>query len=147
MLLCSRLFEDERVMESPEKVFFAQLLPRRNGKTTPGLVQSILGPHADGFFQYSPGAKRIDVISRFMFPATFAGLNVIYWSYYLTKARTPLEWSLQFCLFEQNQFNLGEIFNKFSKDKIFANLQVWTLISPQTIYFFVIITSKQIQAQ
>lgn len=29
-------------------------------------------------------AKRIDVISRVMFPLSFAGFNVMYWSYYLT---------------------------------------------------------------
>ena len=28
----------------------------------------------------------IDVISRVMFPGTFACLNIAYWSYYLTKA-------------------------------------------------------------
>ena len=31
-------------------------------------------------------AKRIDVISRFIFPLSFAGFNVMYWSYYLTKS-------------------------------------------------------------
>ena len=38
--------------------------------------------------KYQPGAKKIDVLSRIMFPATFLGLNVVYWSYYLT--RTPV---------------------------------------------------------
>ena len=42
-------------------------------------------------WEYSPGAKKIDVISRIVFPATFAGLNVIYWSYYLAKADIMLE--------------------------------------------------------
>ncbi len=31
-------------------------------------------------------AKRIDVISRVMFPLSFAGFNVMYWAYYLTKS-------------------------------------------------------------
>lgn len=35
--------------------------------------------------KYQPGAKKIDVLSRIMFPATFLGLNVMYWSYYLTR--------------------------------------------------------------
>ena len=77
-----RLFDDEPLPDSPRKVLFAQLLPKRATKAKNGQVQSILAPN----FHYSPGAKRIDVISRIMFPATFASLNVIYWSYYLTKA-------------------------------------------------------------
>ena len=84
-----RLFDDEKIPDSPRKVLFAQLLPKRAAKARPGLVQSILAPNYS--LQYSPGAKRIDVISRIMFPATFAGLNVIYWSYYLTKAASPLD--------------------------------------------------------
>ena len=79
-----RLFDDEKIPESPRKVFLAQLLPRRTNKSKSCTVQSILAPRLS--FHYSPGAKRIDVISRIMFPATFASLNVIYWSYYLTKA-------------------------------------------------------------
>jgi len=30
-------------------------------------------------------AKKIDVISRVLFPSTFALFNIIYWSYYLTQ--------------------------------------------------------------
>ena len=65
-------------------MLFAQLLPKRATKAQNGHVQLILAPKLN--LHYSPGAKRIDVISRIMFPAIFASLNVIYWSYYLTKA-------------------------------------------------------------
>ena len=54
--------------------------------TKTGLVQSVPVPNPMSTWEYSPGAKKIDVISRVVFPATFAGLNVIYWSYYLAKA-------------------------------------------------------------
>ena len=30
-------------------------------------------------------AKKIDVISRVLFPSTFAFFNILYWSYYLTQ--------------------------------------------------------------
>ena len=72
-----------KVGDSPRHVLFAQLLPHTNKKTC-GLVKSVLGNSAS--WHYSPGAKKIDVISRVVFPATFAGLNIIYWSYYLARA-------------------------------------------------------------
>ena len=85
----SRIFDDEKLPDSLRKVLFAQLLTKRATKAKNGQVQSILATNYN--LHYSPGAKRIDVISRIMFPATFAGLNVIYWSYYLTKAASPIE--------------------------------------------------------
>ena len=81
-----RHFEKSKVSDSPRQVLFAQLLPSTNKKTKNRLVQSVLGLAPMASWHYSPGAKKIDVISRLIFPATFAGLNVIYWSYYLTKA-------------------------------------------------------------
>ena len=81
--LC-RHFEKDKVGDSPRHVLFAQLLPTTNKKTKAGLVESVLG--SNNSWNYSPGAKKIDVISRVVFPATFAGLNVIYWAYYLAKA-------------------------------------------------------------
>ena len=79
-----RHFELDKVGDSPRHVLFAQLVPSTNKKAKAGLVQSVLGLSSS--WHYSPGAKKIDVISRIVFPATFAGLNVIYWSYYLAKA-------------------------------------------------------------
>ena len=79
-----RHFERSELVDSPRPVLFAQLLPTTNKMIKKGLVQSVLVPMST--WEYSPGAKKIDVISRAMFPATFAGLNVIYWSYYLAKA-------------------------------------------------------------
>jgi len=76
--------EKECGLDSPRKVLFAQLLPLNSKKPKNGQVRSVLAPKFS--FHYNPGAKKIDVISRVMFPATFFGLNIIYWSYYLTKA-------------------------------------------------------------
>jgi len=79
-----RQFEKDKVSDSPRQVLFAQLLPTTNKQTKNGLVHSVLAPMSN--LHYSPGAKKIDVISRILFPSMFAGLNVIYWSYYLTMA-------------------------------------------------------------
>ena len=79
-----RHFERSEIVDSARQVLFAQMLPTTNKMIKTGLVQSVLVPMST--WEYSPGAKKIDVISRVVFPATFAGLNVIYWSYYLAKA-------------------------------------------------------------
>ena len=79
-----RHFQKSKVADTPRPVLFAQLLPTTNKRSKTGLVQCVLGPMST--WEYNPGAKKIDVISRIVFLATFAGLNVIYWSYYLAKA-------------------------------------------------------------
>jgi len=76
-----RLFDDEVAQLPPPR----PLLPR---PLLSGLLPRLPGSaHRPAHQAFSPGAKRIDVISRVMFPATFASLNVLYWSYYLTMAR------------------------------------------------------------
>ena len=75
--------ETEKVEKTPRKILFAQLVPKiKNSKA--GKVKSVLGSTLG--INYNPGAKRIDVISRVMFPGTFACLNIAYWAYYLTMA-------------------------------------------------------------
>ena len=62
-------------------------------KTHTGKVRSILGTKFR--FHFTPGAKRIDVIPRVMFPGSFACLNIAYWAYYLTAAEQASLQSLQ----------------------------------------------------
>ena len=75
--------EKNKVEETPRKILFAQIVPSIK-KSKTAKVKSVLG--SKSLLHYNPGAKRIDVISRVMFPGTFACLNIAYWSYYLTKA-------------------------------------------------------------
>ena len=78
---CRRELERKQLEEPPKQILFAQLVP--SIKKLKGVkVKSVLGPS----FRYhcNPGAKRIDVISRFMFHGSFALLNIAYWSYYLS---------------------------------------------------------------
>ena len=49
-------------------------------QTAPGLGTVTVPPQ----IRMVSEAKRIDVISRIIFPLSFAGFNVMYWSYYLT---------------------------------------------------------------
>ncbi|XP_071748632.1 glutamate-gated chloride channel isoform X3 [Lepeophtheirus salmonis] len=42
-------------------------------------------PISDWCQRFQFRAKKIDVISRFLFPSTFAFFNILYWSYYLTQ--------------------------------------------------------------
>ena len=56
---------------------FATLVPTIMRKGGRERVKSILGTKFR--FHFNPGAKRIDVISRVMFPGTFACLNIAYW--------------------------------------------------------------------
>jgi hypothetical protein len=60
-------------------LLFAQLVPYELA------VRSVL---AQWPLRHQPGAKRIDVLSRVLFPASFMTLNLMYWSYYLTR-HTP----------------------------------------------------------
>ena len=70
--------------QQPKTILFATLVPALMRNTPTDRVKSILGSKFR--FNFNPGAKRIDVISRVMFPGTFACLNIAYWSYYLTTA-------------------------------------------------------------
>lgn len=77
--------ESEKSTEGPQKtIMFATLVPALMRQHTTERVKSILGTKFR--FHFNPGAKKIDVISRVMFPGTFACLNIAYWSYYLTTA-------------------------------------------------------------
>ena len=40
---------------------------------------------SEWFHNFQFRAKKIDVISRVLFPSTFALFNIIYWSHYLTQ--------------------------------------------------------------
>jgi len=44
-------------------------------------------------FRCNPGANKIDVISRVMFPVTFFVLIVIYWGYYLHMAERAADYA------------------------------------------------------
>ena len=76
-----RELEKKQLEEPPKQILFAQLVPLVK-KLKSVKVKSVLGPRFR--FHCNPGAKRIDVISRVMFPGTFAFLNIAYWSYYLS---------------------------------------------------------------
>lgn len=41
------------------------------------------------FHNFQFRAKKIDVISRVLFPSSFALFNIMYWSYYLTQENIP----------------------------------------------------------
>ena len=83
---------DERPA-APKTILFATLVPALMRRTPTNKVRSILGTKFR--FHFNPGAKRIDVISRVMFPGTFACLNIAYWAYYLTAAEQASMESLQ----------------------------------------------------
>ena len=71
--------------ESPKQILFAQLVPSMK-KLKVAKVESVLASKFS--FHCNPGAKRIDVISRVIFPGAFALLNIAYWSYYLSTSQT-----------------------------------------------------------
>ena len=83
------------VRNEPNKLLYLELPrdhrgrfqePRGNGKV--GTVHSAVYKSLTTRVQSE--AKRIDVISRIIFPLSFAGFNVLYWSYYLTKSHVNL---------------------------------------------------------
>ena len=51
--------------------------PLPNSNSSKNLTSLIPKPQSE--------AKKIDVISRIVFPASFLAFNVMYWSYYLTR--------------------------------------------------------------
>ena len=59
--------------------------PGGGGFGIPVDAQPMAAPPALPTPKVQSEAKRIDVISRIIFPASFLGFNVIYWSYYLTR--------------------------------------------------------------
>lgn len=42
-------------------------------------------PISEWMHNFQFRAKKIDIISRVLFPGTFGFFNIIYWSYYLTQ--------------------------------------------------------------
>ena len=50
-----------------------------------GMIAARRGRLAEWVHNFNFRAKKIDVISRVMFPVVFAIFNVMYWSYYLTQ--------------------------------------------------------------
>jgi len=82
------------VRNEPNKLLYSELPrdhrgrfqePRGNGKV--GAVHTVYTSLSS---RVQSEAKRIDVISRIIFPLSFAGFNVLYWSYYLTKSHVNL---------------------------------------------------------
>merc|ERR1712130_236467 len=67
----------EEQQQQPKTILFATLVPALMRNPPTDRVRSILGSKFR--FNFNPGAKRIDVISRVMFPGTFACLNIAYW--------------------------------------------------------------------
>eukprot|EP00095_Tigriopus_kingsejongensis_P001746 snap_masked-scaffold903_size83255-processed-gene-0.7 protein:Tk01746 transcript:snap_masked-scaffold903_size83255-processed-gene-0.7-mRNA-1 annotation:"isoform o" len=53
----------------------------QNGRAVNVVVNSVMNSLSG---RVACEAKRIDVISRIIFPLSFAGFNIMYWSYYLT---------------------------------------------------------------
>ena len=83
------------VRSEPNKLLYSELPrdhrgrfqePTGNGKSGP--VQTV---YTSLSTRVQSEAKRIDVISRIIFPLSFAGFNVMYWSYYLTKSHVALD--------------------------------------------------------
>jgi len=90
------VFKNTQVSGVHNEGVVIESLPLSNIKTRQGLmldgrcvVTSVLAPGSG--IQSGNGAKQIDVIARIVFPAMFGVLNIIYWSYYLTRANMVTE--------------------------------------------------------
>lgn len=85
-----RRMEGSTVIRGENKLLCAELPRDRRGRfqdqngVAGGVVNTVL--NSLGVGKVASEAKRIDVISRVIFPLSFAGFNVMYWSYYLTKS-------------------------------------------------------------
>ncbi len=84
-----RRVEGSTVIRGENKLLCAELPRDRRGRyqdqngSAVGVVNTVLSSLGG---KVASEAKRIDVISRVIFPLSFAGFNVMYWSYYLTQS-------------------------------------------------------------
>ena len=73
-----------RLQTGSVKTTFKEPSPTAMGPVGP--ISDAQAPPSVPAIKVQSEAKRIDVISRIVFPASFLGFNVMYWSYYLTRS-------------------------------------------------------------